>query len=513
MKKLLLAFLLLIGLPALAVDTTFVPNQTVISAQFMNDVNVSMNRSVINAQLSPYSAKCDGITDDTVAIQAAITAAAAKKGILFFPPGTCLVSSTLVLQNNVRYVGAGKKATVIYSTCACDALQINNPSNSSTQANISIEDMYVQSVTRTVGKAGLADNGSSYLWIKRSQFAGNNYGIILDQTEIAAIEESEFETTGNAADAGIWLVNGASRTIGNALGYTNRITIAKNQFNGVAGIGVADDGGAMHAITNNNFNALTHQIRFANTSSAVVDKNEMENFTGTSIIYLAATVLQGGASGQAAYNLTVKDNWFATGGTTNVIKWDTGQAATQNLEISNNSWNTPAGGFEYSSAPAFNIARQHFIARGNWQASVGSTALNNYGVLAYTPVITATGANPTVGNSTFVGSATRAAGEVSFQLWLSLGSTWSGGTGNYQFSIPLKSFDNGTGYLRSNGVGLVTKGGNYSMAVAFIFTGSDKVLLLQGGGTSTQWSSTDALASGDSIAINITYYVGQYLLN
>jgi len=60
-----------------------------------------------------YGAKGDGVTDDTAAIQSALTAAAASKGIVFFPPGTYLVSATLTWPQYVDIIGSGLFNTTI----------------------------------------------------------------------------------------------------------------------------------------------------------------------------------------------------------------------------------------------------------------------------------------------------------------------------------------------------------------------------------------------------------------
>ena len=75
----------------------------------------------IDVTSSAYGAKFDGVTDDTVAIQAAINAAfAAGGGIVQMPPGTAIVSTlnipwtTATVTINLR--GAGKFVTVLKKT-------------------------------------------------------------------------------------------------------------------------------------------------------------------------------------------------------------------------------------------------------------------------------------------------------------------------------------------------------------------------------------------------------------
>jgi parallel beta-helix repeat protein len=79
---------------------------------------------VINVKLGPYFAKGDGITDDTAAIQAAITAAASG-GVVFFPVGTYIVSTTpssgtifTISASNITLRGSGMKASIIKSSAA-----------------------------------------------------------------------------------------------------------------------------------------------------------------------------------------------------------------------------------------------------------------------------------------------------------------------------------------------------------------------------------------------------------
>jgi len=80
---------------------------------------------VINVKNATYGAAGNGTTDDTTEIQAAIAAAAGTSlGIVYFPPGTYLVSSTLNLQSgstdydHVTLLGAGRTKSIIKSTVA-----------------------------------------------------------------------------------------------------------------------------------------------------------------------------------------------------------------------------------------------------------------------------------------------------------------------------------------------------------------------------------------------------------
>lgn len=71
-----------------------------------------------------YGAVGDGSTDDTAAIQSAITAASATGGIVFFPPGVFVLRSLLTCRslNNVSFQGSHKSTTVLKS-----AIPVNFP--------------------------------------------------------------------------------------------------------------------------------------------------------------------------------------------------------------------------------------------------------------------------------------------------------------------------------------------------------------------------------------------------
>lgn len=62
-----------------------------------------------NVKSAAYGAKGDGATDDTAAIQAALTAAGASAigGIVYFPTGTYLVSSDLIVPSSTTLIGDG----------------------------------------------------------------------------------------------------------------------------------------------------------------------------------------------------------------------------------------------------------------------------------------------------------------------------------------------------------------------------------------------------------------------
>lgn len=69
--------------------------------------------AIFNVKSDEYGAVGDGVVDDTAAIAAAIDAADASGGVVYFPPGTYRISSALSPDSATSLVGAGMGASAI----------------------------------------------------------------------------------------------------------------------------------------------------------------------------------------------------------------------------------------------------------------------------------------------------------------------------------------------------------------------------------------------------------------
>ena len=91
------------------------------TADHNNIVDMLTLVSMFNVKNTAYGggAKGDGVTNDAPAIQAAITAAStAGGGVIYYPPGTYLVGTSLTLPNGVNHWGSGQGVSTIKAAAA-----------------------------------------------------------------------------------------------------------------------------------------------------------------------------------------------------------------------------------------------------------------------------------------------------------------------------------------------------------------------------------------------------------
>jgi Pectate lyase superfamily protein len=108
----------------------------------------SVTAKVASATTVAVAAKCDGVTDNTAAIQAAVNAAGKVPGgaIVTIPAGVCAVFGRIPVsgQNGVTIQGAGQTRTFIVQHGASNIFQITSPGNT-------VEDMNLDTATYNPG--------------------------------------------------------------------------------------------------------------------------------------------------------------------------------------------------------------------------------------------------------------------------------------------------------------------------------------------------------------------------
>lgn len=189
----------------------------------------SAQETVIDVKAPPYSAKGDGTTDDTAAIQAAINAAgAAGGGVVYFPAGVYLctpgaTTAALTLNNGttgysgVRLVGAAYQTSQLRKNGTGVLLAMSGPASDTTGAThcrySGIENLYLDghSNAGVLLQTYYADN----LLFSNVRFL-NNPDIVQDTAEFwdtdyfRCVWDTNGSTTANAATPNIMLRNSAA---------------------------------------------------------------------------------------------------------------------------------------------------------------------------------------------------------------------------------------------------------------------------------------------------------------
>ena len=207
--------------------------------------------------------------------------------------GTYLFNGPIAVTKKMLLVGEGRQSTIFSFSNAGDGIQSTWPINSSTGVWVGVRDLAIINTNGANTGGGFVDVGGSFVDLDNIYVSGFKYGVIFDQTEIATIDQCHLESN-LATGALIWLVNGSDHTIGANVGFTNRITITRNQFN--CGVNVPwqiiDDGGGAHTISDNNFNAGLGGLRASGVAGLIFTGNEIEGHTSQPV-YLTYTTLAG----------------------------------------------------------------------------------------------------------------------------------------------------------------------------------------------------------------------------
>lgn len=106
-----------------------------------------------NVKDTAYGATGNGSTDDTTAIQTAIAAAAVIGGTVYFPPGTYMVSASLIINaDNVRLLGSGYATVIKAGTGFPDStsmILVQAPGGTSFRQGLVIEQLKIDGNNKT----------------------------------------------------------------------------------------------------------------------------------------------------------------------------------------------------------------------------------------------------------------------------------------------------------------------------------------------------------------------------
>lgn len=203
---------------------------------------------------TPAATASANVTALNAAIAACPVAAvpAASGGEVLLDKGEFSLNAGISLPNFVSLRGLGKQSTKLIFSHTGYGLKRANPVNGSYAVNATVSDLWISCTNGANTDAGFADVCGSFWYLDRVKVTGFAYGLVLDQSEVAAVTECECAAQ---LTAGIWLVNGPEYTVGALTEFTNRLTFRDCQINQNPGVlGVSDDGGYAHTFDNCNLN-------------------------------------------------------------------------------------------------------------------------------------------------------------------------------------------------------------------------------------------------------------------
>lgn len=143
------------------------------------------------------------------------------------------------------------------------------------------------------------------------------------------------------------------------------------------------------------------------------------------------------------------------------------------------------------------------LGSGNWLVPVYQTASTKMVVASYTPTITASSSNPTVGNGSVSGSYVRNGAVCTAYAAFNYGSTSAAGSGTWRLSLPFAATASAIGVCR-----ILDSGTIHRTGVCTVANGASYATMII---DSTDAEVTDSApitwANGDVIGIQITYAV------
>lgn len=294
----------------------------------------SVARSVASAlaalsgvNLADFVTDFTGATDQTTGINAAITAAMSaisKSNTIVHPGGNIRHDSQILAPGGLTVLGFSRAACQFSFGGTPGTSPANTRSawrynsgavNSSGYANVTFERVrlhYTNSVNFSANLE-LSAGGFSYFNIINCWISGfASYGLILDATELCFVHDCLIENnSGIATGANILITNGATRSAGQGIGYSNVISIRDNQLSGNGAYGLLDEGGNNLVVDGNNFNEHRFPVAVSGRTSLRLGINSYETHkaTGSAAVLFSNLDLAGNNVGPC-FGFEVKGGGF-----------------------------------------------------------------------------------------------------------------------------------------------------------------------------------------------------------
>lgn len=152
-----------------------------------------------------FGAVGDGVTDDTVAIQAAFTYANGTKYAVYIPAGTYKISSALTLTRGVSVVGDARNATIIKATTANRMLNWYAATTGGDGFSGEIKDILFDG-NNVAAEGILIGFGADYRLTRVKIIKISGYGLVLHTTQNSLFDQCMIEScsTNILLTNGVW---------------------------------------------------------------------------------------------------------------------------------------------------------------------------------------------------------------------------------------------------------------------------------------------------------------------
>lgn len=315
-----------------------------------------------------YGAKGDGITDDTAEVQAAITYMATRGGVLFFPKGSYLITSTLVIPANswgINLVGEGVQ-TLLTLGFAGDLITFESIGSGLTLNHHRFYNIGFNGNNKASGKLVHVKCTSSFViehcFFFNSTTAGDFIYVqgnptSLDSCHDVNIRDNYFDSSGLSGRSAIYLESTAAdiQISGNYMELRHTVDYCL----------YLNDCGSLQVFDNHIYNSKINIVKIngANGKTYMFDNNFLDyslndliNIDGTSTVVANGAItfinciMMGLQSGYSAFHLVnnvygvrIADCIFTipSVGSRSAIRAGT-PANVNDIYIENNTFNTPA---------------------------------------------------------------------------------------------------------------------------------------------------------------------------
>jgi len=307
-----------------------------------------------------YGAVGNGSTDDTDAIQAAM-AAATSGGIIYFPPGTYIISETLnITANNIAFIGAGAGATTIKTASGSEEIGMLTIGNGTdTIAHITVAKILFKSVSQQTANQAIKLQKAFKTWLYNLRIENQYNALYVFNSTETFFRDSDIRDTAN--DAVIWE---SDLNSGYDL-YINNV-VADNPDVDNSGNGISWLGGENFVIQNCDFlhfdigmhvhPSSSHQCRFGFFINAEFDFASNNNMTITN------------TNGGDIIGLTFTNTWTGTATNYGVLIDDNSGGELQGIRfIGHKSFHNGLAGFRLAGGQDIHLLGCDVI--GNSQTS------------------------------------------------------------------------------------------------------------------------------------------------